>query len=203
MPDGWLFPNFVPTLVFPVSGWFKSLWVLVVLFESVLILVFYLFFCPFILCHLHLQTWVFSVSVPLALTFSHSLSLSCSLSLSHSCSCPLTLCLPVSLCLDVCVCLSLSLSVYEDTRSKMDYSTLFWDSNHPSNSQLHFCPPIAKGVLDLSLLLLFSFCCCCCCCCCFLSRGQSCFSLALYKFSHMLAVTFTVHSFVNPFFTNQ
>lgn len=166
MPDGWLFPNFVPTLVFPVSGWFKSLWVLVVLFESVLIFVFsHFFFCPFILCHLHLQTWVFSVSVPLALTFSHSLSLSCSLSLSHSCSCPLTLCLPVSLCLDVCFCLSLSVSVYEDTRSKMDYSTLFWDSKHPSNSQLHICPPVAKGVLDLSFLLLFCF-------CCFLLRGN-------------------------------
>ena len=114
MPDGWLFPNFVPTLVFPVSGWFQSLLVLVVLFESVLIFVFsHFFFCPFILCHLHLQTWVFSVSVPLALTFSHSLSLSCSLSLSHSCSYPLTLCLSESLSVSQsltvsrCVCLSL------------------------------------------------------------------------------------------------
>jgi hypothetical protein len=36
-----------------------------------------------------------------------------------------------------------------------------------------------------------------------LPRWQFCFSQALYKFIHILTVTFTVHSFVNAFFTHQ
>lgn len=98
-----------------------------------------------------------SLALYLSATLAHTLSLSVSQNLSLSPS--------LSLCLDVCVCLSVSVSVYGDTRSKLDYSTLFWDSKHPSNSQLHICPPVAKGVLDLSFLLLFCF-------CCFLLRGN-------------------------------
>ena len=173
MPDGWLFPNFVPTLVFPVSGWFQSLLVLVVLFESVLIFVFSHFFSAPLSSAIYISRHGSFLSLSLlhslSLILSHSLALYLSATLAHTLSLSvsqnLSLSPSLSLCLDVCVCLSVSVSVYEDTRSKMGYSTLFWDSKHPSNSQLHICPPVAKGVLDLSFLLLFCF-------CCFLLRGN-------------------------------
>lgn len=109
MPDGWLFPNFVPTLVFPVSGWFQSLWVLVVLFESVLIFVFFLFFLPLyplpstspdmgLFCLCPSCTHFLSFSLTLLLFISQPLLLMPSHSLSPSLAVSRCVCLSLSFC---------------------------------------------------------------------------------------------------------
>lgn len=109
MPDGWLFPNFVPTLVFPVSGWFQSLLVLVVLFESVLIFVFSRFFLPLyplpstspdmgLFCLCPSCTHFLSFSLTLLLFISQPLLLIPSHSLSPSLAVSWCVCLSLGFC---------------------------------------------------------------------------------------------------------
>ena len=117
MPDGWLFPNFVPTLVFPVSGWFQSLWVLVVLFESVLIFVFSHFFSAPLSSAIYISRHGSFLSLSLlhslSLILSHSLALYLSATLAHTLSLSVSQSRCVSMCVSVSLFLFLSMKIQD------------------------------------------------------------------------------------------
>lgn len=162
MPDGWLFPNFVPTLVFPVSGWFQSLLVLVVLFESVLIFVFSRFFLPLyplpstspdmgLFCLCPSCTHFLSFSLTLLLFISQPLLLIP----SHSLSLRISLCLPVSHCVSMCVSVSRFLFLSMEIQDQNWITRLsFGILNIPATLNSTSVPQLQR---------VFWICLCCCC----------------------------------------
>lgn len=155
MPDGWLFPNFVPTLVFPVSGWFKSLWVLVVLFESVLIFVFSHFFSAPLSSAIYISRHGSFLSLSLlhslSLILSHSLALYLSATLAHALSLSVSQSRCVLMCVSVSRFLFLSMKIQDQKWvTRLSFGIL----NIPATLNSTSVPQLQR---------VFWICLCCCC----------------------------------------